>query len=366
MSSSRARGYGGYHGRTPFWKILVGTILAAIILASGGLLFIQRSMSFDTYGQLYLPGQEDASDGDKAIPDLIEGAPEEESPPAEEGDSADAGQSASPSLLEGPEAPWGGLRAYRINASPFSNAIYWDAHAIMKENGYNAAVVTLKDETGAVYFPAQGVVSGAVRIDSGTGDALAELTGSHKYAIARLCCFLDPLTANANVEKFGLKNTGTYIFYDEYAMNWTDPGKLDARAYLYGLAEEIAALGFDEILLTHVGYPTEGKLDKIAYGPTPIGENLSTFLRGMREALDGTGVKLSIEVPKALLYGDPGPSGLTLDILAPWVDRVYAEAEPSDIALLETAVRAAGNAAFVPEIRFLPDPAPDRFMKVAY
>ena len=109
-----------------------------------------------------------------------------------------------------------------------------------------------------------------------------------------------------------------------------------------------------------------GKLDKIAYGDTPIGDNLSTFLRGMREALEGTDVKLSVEVPRVLLNGEGDASGLTLDIMTPWVDRVYASVESWEIGAMETAVRSAGDdrMAFVPELLGIPDPAPDRFMKI--
>ncbi|MBQ9347413.1 MAG: hypothetical protein IJT94_08770, partial [Oscillibacter sp.] len=319
MASFRARGYSGYHGRTPFWKILLATILAAVILASGGLLFLQRSMSFDSYGRPYFENEENAAGTPGDLEELVFGEAEGETDGGEEGEasdgeSAESGGSAEPDVspvppLEGPEVAWGNLRAYRVNAVPLTNAVYWDAHAIMKEGSYNAAAVTLKDETGTVFFPAANALPGSVRVSADTAEALTELTASSRYTIARICCFLDPLASNANVNKYGLKNTGTYIFFDGNDMNWTDPGKQDARYYLYGLAQEAAALGFDEILLTSVGYPTEGKLDKIAYGSTPIGENLSTFLRGMREYLEGFHVKVSVEVPKALLNGQGDASG---------------------------------------------------------
>lgn len=80
-------------------------------------------------------------------------------------------------------------------------------------------------------------------------------------------------------------------------LNWLDPSKPAARQYLCGLAKELAEMGFDEILLTDVSYPTEGKLDKIAYGETGKVQNLNTFLDEMRAALAAYDVKLSIELP---------------------------------------------------------------------
>ena len=384
MSSSRARGYGGYHGRTPFWKILLATLLAAVILASAGILFLQRTVSFDSYGRAYFPDAQGGGSGRTAadlenLPELAFGSPEEETA-SSGGGTAENGETSAVEpveetvqpepapVLPGPEVPWGNLRAYRVQAAPLSNAVYWDAVSILDEGSYNAVSVILKDEAGTVFFPAASAIEGAVRTVGDTRDALTALTGSSRYTIGRLCCFLDPKTSNSHVIRYGLKNTGNYIFFDGNDTNWTDPAKPDTRAYYCNLAREAAALGFDEIMLTYVGYPTVGKLDKIAYGAAPIGENLTAFLREMREALADTGVSLSIEVSKSILIGEGDPSGMTLDILAPWVDRVYAVVETWEAAPCEAAVRSVrdGAVAFVPELLDLPEPNPDRFMKIHY
>ena len=95
----------------------------------------------------------------------------------------------------------------------------------------------------------------------------------------------------------GLKNTGGYIYYDGNDLNWLDPSKPAARQYLCGLAREIADLGFDEILLTDVGYPTTGPLDKIDYNGADRAESIRTFLEELRSALGEYGVAVSIELP---------------------------------------------------------------------
>ncbi len=40
---------------------------------------------------------------------------------------------------------------------------------------------------------------------------------------------------------------------------WLDPTQETVQAYLIGLCRELADLGFDEILLTHCAYPTQGR-----------------------------------------------------------------------------------------------------------
>lgn len=98
------------------------------------------------------------------------------------------------------------------------------------------------------------------------------------------------MAARADVEGMGLKNTGGYIFYDGNNGNWLDPSKPAARQYLCTLAAELAQQGFDEILLTDVGYPTVGKLDKIDYNGADRAASIRLFLEELRSALGEYGV----------------------------------------------------------------------------
>lgn len=167
----------------------------------------------------------------------------------------------------------------------------------------NAVAVTMKDSAGLVYFDAAGAVSGTVRTEADTTAALEALTGQEDlYTVARISCFHDPKAANAEVESMGLKNTGGYIFYDGNNSQWLDPAKPEARQYLTGIIREAAALGFDEILLTDVSYPTEGKLDKIAYGEVDRQAQLGAFLAEVRLALEGYDVTLSVELPETARF----------------------------------------------------------------
>ena len=115
-------------------------------------------------------------------------------------------------------------------------------------------------------------------------------------------------------------------------------------------------MGFDEILLTDVSYPTEGKLDKIAYGETGKVQNLNAFLDEMRAALAEYDVKLSIELPAAAISeGSDSQAGLTLTEIAPRVDRIYAATTEDQVSALSQAVSAAsGETEFVPELTAAP------------
>ena len=368
---SRTRGYATYRGRSPVWKSVLAVVLLSVILASGGVIFLQRRLgAFDGLKEDPSPSADPDGPG---LPEISIGGPDdedEEGPPPEEGTadpdaSEDEGAVQDPTPVQAP-AP-AGTRGYRVQAAPFYPAVYWDMEAIVSRGGYDAVAVTLKDDTGTVWFDAASVPLGRRGARDDTADALQLLTASPRRSIARLSCFKGPDMGNDDmdlVDTYGLKNTGGFIFYDGYGHNWLDPSKPAVRQYLCGLAQEIAALGFDELLLTDVGYPTVGKLDKIAYGDAPMEEQLSLFLAEMRATVSPYGVSLSVEMPRSAVLGNGDGSGLSLAAAAPSVDRIYAWIEPENIATAERAVSALrdGAVAFVPELWSVPDPAPAYYL----
>lgn len=325
-------GYRNYRGRTPKWKAALAVVLVLVILAAIAVIALQQRIVYDETGtpHLPLPWQERAEEPEGlGEVDITIQTPERQE------------EIAAFSVPEGPLTQEGWRETVaEITQTP--------------EHVYNAAAVTVKGSTGSVYFDSGAAVSGSVRIAEDTGAALEEITGEESsfYTIARLGCFHDPRAANSDVEGMGLKNTGGYIFYDGNNSQWLDPGKPAARRYLCSLAKEAAALGFDEILLTGVSYPTEGKLDKIDYGETPQEENLAAFLEEMRAALEPYSAALSIEVPaEVIAEGGDSAAGLRLAEIAPRVDRIYAAAPPEQAETLAAAVAAAGSSAmFVTEL----------------
>ena len=172
---------------------------------------------------------------------------------------------------------------------------------MMSAPAWNAAAVTLKDSAGHICFAAAGAAAGTVSTAEDTAAALTEVTESRYHTIARMSCFLD---------------------------------------------REIADLGFDEILLTDVGYPTTGPLDKIDYNGADRAESIRTFLEELRSALAEYDVVISIELPaEVLTAGTDDTAGLVLADIAPLVDRIYAVTTADQIPALTAAVTAASEAA---------------------
>ena len=341
-----SRGYHSYHGRTPRWRIVLMALLVVVILAAVAVMALSRFIVYDEEGtpQMELPWQEEPA---------VEPAEEISEPPLD----LTIEEPVKPRVLRGFCTP-----------VPLTRESWSDSNDRAKESfDCNAAAVTLKDAAGNVYFNSTTALPGTVQLQEETDAALAEVVAycqsTEGHSIARLSCFHDPKAANRDVENMGLKNTGGYIFYDGNNSQWLDPAKPAAREYLCGLAKEAAELGFDEILLTDVSYPTVGKLNKIDYGEGEKGGHLADFLEEMRAALAPYGVMLSIEVPKAVIsQGADENAGLLLADIAPKVDRIYAPADAAEVPALAQAVSTASQfAEFVPELAEA-DPAVDNFL----
>ena len=341
-----SRGYNSYRGRTPKWRIALMALLVVVILAAVAVMALSRFIVYDEEGtpQMELPWQEEPA---------VEPAEEISEPPLD----LTIEEPVKPRVLRGFCTP-----------VPLTRESWSDSNDRAKESfDCNAAAVTLMDAAGNVYFNSTTALPGTVQLQEETDAALAEVVAycqsTEGHSIARLSCFHDPKAANRDVENMGLKNTGGYIFYDGNNSQWLDPAKPAAREYLCGLAKEAAELGFDEILLTDVSYPTVGKLNKIDYGEGEKGGHLADFLEEMRAALAPYGVMLSIEVPKAVIsQGADENAGLLLADIAPKVDRIYAPADAAEVPALAQAVSTASQfAEFVPELAEA-DPAVGNFL----
>lgn len=341
---SGPRGYSSYRGKGSKLKIALAVFLVLVILAAVAVIRLQKYVVYDDSGRprLELPGREE--------------------PPA--AGSEDPDSPIDPDLtIQEPEGLQA-LYAYAVTETPLTVA-GWEslrtAHLASSSLPYNAAVYTAKDAEGYVYYDSQTAPANARKTVEGTGAAIGAMVNQEGlYTVARLSCFRDGIASVGDLEGMGLKNTGGYIFYDGNNERWLDPSKTAARLYLCELAAELAALGFDEILLTDVSYPDEGKLDKIDYGPAAedLSLSLTSFVTQMREALREYDVALSIELPIAELAGaetagQPLVSGQSLAALAPLVDRVYADVSGSMDAVEQfrlAVARAGGKTDFVPEI----------------
>ena len=334
------KGYSSYRGRGPRWKILLAIVLVLVIAVASSVIYLQQ---FIVYG----------ADGSRQI--RLPWQTEEKEPPPD-GEGADSAKQPDVDVVvQEPEVQKpADTIAFSLPAQALTEAL-WQETA--KPAGANAVAVRLKTSNGTIYFNAASAVSGAVETELDTAAALTAVTAQEElYTIASLACLQDFKAANADVEGRGLKNTGGYIFYDGNNSLWLDPAKPATRAYVCALAKEIAELGFDELLLTDLSYPTVGKIPKIAYNTeVPLANNLDLLLSELGTALEPYDILLSVEVPEAVISEGPDTvAGLDLSRLAARVDRIYAVTTPEEVEALSALVAQAagdeGGTEFVPEL----------------
>ena len=311
--------YRGYRGRRTKGKIALAVLLLLVILAAVAVILLQKHVVYDETGapRLDVPWQEEpAEEITKPELDLVIQEPEvtEEK----------AGETLIGFSVKAEQLTVSGVEAAKTEADPRSNA----------------AAILLKDQTGA---------SLAQTATEETYAVLAELADAY-HLIGRLSAFHDPKAAMADVEGMGLENTGGFIFYDGNNSQWIDPAKPAAREYLCALAVEAAELGVDEILLTEFGYPTVGKLDKIAYGEAEKSANLLAFLEELQTALEPYGTVISVELTADVIRsGQDEAAGLVLAEILSVADRVYVSVLPEEVEELSAAVAAVrADAGLIP------------------
>ena len=329
-----AKGYSSYRGRGPRWKILLAVFLVLVIAVAVSVIYLGEHMVYSADGrrQIVLPWQTERNDPQ---------------PPGEE-KNPNSGPDVSVTVQEpepqGPrETAAGSLPAQALTMASWTE---WRGRA--ENQDFNAVAVRLKTTNGSVYFDSASAVSGAVETELDTAAALAAVTAQEGlHTIASVACLQDFKAANADVEGRGLKNTGGYIFYDGNNNLWLDPAKPSTREY---------ELGFDELLLTDLSYPTEGKINKIYYNTdVPLANNLDLLLGELRTALEPYDILLSVEVPESVIAEGPDTvAGLDLNRLAARVDRIYAATALERVETLANLVAQAagenGKTEFVPEL----------------
>ena len=341
--ASGTRGYSSYRGRGRKGKIFLAIVLILIILASVGFIIAREHMTYDADGNLHfdLPWTKGPEPSDQ-LPETPDVKIQE------------------PETSEDTPAAVNVIQAVQLGEDPAQ----WQAQ--LSTGAYNAFTVTMKASDGTLEYPFETSVSGRKLSDQAAAvqEALPRLLDGERYSIARLSCLRDGGVARENLESMGLKNTGGYVFYDGNNENWLDPSKEAVKTYLSDLAVECADLGFDEILLTDLNYPTVGKLDKIDYGfadgfadqTAYNAEQIADLLRAIQEALAGRDVKLSLEVPEAAYEHDGIDSDAGLDLyggLMSRLSRVYVPTAPEKVDGMVT--EALGNGVLIPELTEIPE-----------
>jgi len=303
--------YGSYRGRRSTTDVLktVALILAVlVVLAVAGVWMAQKYIVYDDGGyHLELPFFQ------------------KEGPAQEPEDFRVAVEPAASQPEETPEEGEPLLAAVTV---PLSAVEDGSAEALAAQAGANSVLLDMKTDRGQLGFVSQLAMAASAGVNAGQADInrqLQALNSGELYTVARLSCFRDH--ALAKDETYAIRTNSGYQWTDPEELRWSSPASQAVQDYLVALMVELAQLGFDEILLTDCGFPTQGDLDSLR-AVEEKEETLETFCRQLQGALADTPVTLSVMGQRDSVTADP-VSGQTTALLATF-GRVWTQAEDQE------------------------------------
>lgn len=160
-----------------------------------------------------------------------------------------------------------------------------------KDTEMNAVVFDVKEDPGYILWDSQAPLAkqiGAYVKREYTAQDQVQTCREYKlYCIARVTVFKDVLLAQKRPD-LALHNAAGGLLY-ENAAYWTNPAKSEVQDYHIELAQELAAMGFDEIQYDYIRYPGTRNILASEFGNAEyrVGE-IENFLRRTAEALRPT------------------------------------------------------------------------------
>ncbi len=324
MSRNRG-GVGGYRGHRSIgdvlkWVAIVLAVLVALVLA--GLFFGQRYIVYTDSGiRLELPIFIRERPASSAVDPNRLNVGEE----TEDGEQNPDGSAPQPST------PAEQTTAYhRAVELPISAILDGTAAQQLAQAGGDVLVVEMKGREGRLNWVSEE--HNAILVESnstvpGINEKLTAWNQGDVYTVARVSCFADNTAPYAKMA-FGLRS-GKGNWRSPDGKRWLDPMNGEAQAYLAGLCGELAALGFDEILLEYPACPTEGALNQINWSGSDQEGAVSGpggFLDQVKQAVAAKGAKLSVRTELEVLDGQKPGGGLTAAGLEQYVDRIWLPA----------------------------------------
>ena len=314
------KGYNRYSGRGGGGgKLLWVIALCLVLLGAVAFLLGQRYLVYDDEGNVHW-----------VLPFGQRGGEDERGNPI---DPADVNI-----VRQEPEVPQR-RELSELHARELENGVLWWQPEYVLPSVEEAMVLEIKTSSGGLRYETSVDTPAGVVVEQGaTRSNLVTLLQSDHYAVARIHCFCDTAYARA-VPGTALAAADGQLWYDGDGRAWLDPAGAGTLAYLTALCQELAELGFDELLLDSFSYPVTGEVGNISLPEdTDKTAILADFAAAIRKAVPET-VTLGVAV-----HADVGEtaddSGLTAGLLYGSFDRLYLD-EAVDAAALTALLGAA-------------------------
>ena len=205
---------------------------------------------------------------------------------------------------------------------------------LCKRTELNTMVIDVKYESGAILYNFDNEkirqYGTVVECLSFIPEYIQKLHEAGVYVVARLVCFKDTRLAAARPD-LAFYNTNGTLYADNNKSNWVSPYKQEVWEYIAEVGKECAKIGFDEINLDYVRFPTD-KITNIVWGEESktvtkteaITKGIKYLCETLREcnvyiSADVYGIVMSSPKDAANVGQDFTEMGRYLDYLCPMV-----------------------------------------------
>ncbi len=207
----------------------------------------------------------------------------------------------------------------------------------MRQAGCNAVVVDMRDDDGALSYISklpEAIEAAASDATPGRNEAIRRMNANPNiYSIARISCFSDE-KVGALLPAWTILRAGGVSWRDAAARPWLAPDNEAVQTYLLAICREVAALGFDEILLRTCAYP-DSPTGSFQGDDTQVkqtrADTLDAFYGAVQRVLAEEGVNLSLSweasAPERTVgtqYNGQSPEQLLL-----CADRIWTADDPT-------------------------------------
>ena len=311
----RKMDYSSYRGRKTFTDILriIAVVLLILVVLGGGLLlFGQRYLVYRDGGvTLELPFLH-REKGDSSQPEL--------------GDISVVVRPSASSSEQGEDQNEPAVDAVAVTAEELLDGT---AQEKAQQAGASAIVVDMKMDSGALGWRSGEAIARNVRANSQTEQINERLTQclneTQLHTVARLSCFKDGLVgADSGCV---LRDSGGNRWKDSDGALWTTPENNAVRSYLARAAAELAAMGFDEVMLDHCGWLGDAAGETV--NGKPAGDlaqrqkTMEKFLAEVADDLQPYETELSVRCGEAEANGEDELTGLTAALLERYADGLW-------------------------------------------
>lgn len=230
------------------------------------------------------------------------------------------------------------IRAIYLSSTAIGSGQLSDISTVLSARNANALILEMKNPSGMLSW-ASGVTLATSYGTNGTDNLtakLAELKESGIYLVARISCNVDDLMATRNTP-LALATVEGRAFSTS-AGHWLDPTNSAVRAYVAELANELIAMGFDEIMLADFEHPTLTAGTALAYSQSGTFEMtpeiiISGFATTLRTSVEDRGAKLSVLCNTASFRnGQHTQTGQSPELFGKVFDRYYWPTDSSALA----------------------------------